>query len=622
MPLHVSVDFGTSSTCTVVSVDGAEPHVVVIDGQPIVPSAVFAAADGALFVGHEAERQAAVDPARFEPHPKRRIDEGELLLGSSVLRVGDVIRAVLQRAVGEARRYAGGAAVDLLVLTHPADWGAVRTRELRQAASGLGNEVVLVPEPVGAAVFHSAGHGLADGGALAVLDLGGGTVDASVVRKQGPSFRVLATRGDPNFGGADIDQALLDHVGGIVSATDEQAWQRLVAGREMADRRRRRVLRQDVRGAKETLSRHSYTDVPMPPPFSDAHITRSDLERLVAEPLGRAADLVLATLRDGQVPRLQLAGVFLVGGSSRVPMVARLIHERTGVFPTTLDQPETVVARGALRAVRLDPDRTGGVVAAGPSQGLQQPPRPPAQGVPAGQVPMTPSASGTGPPGRAPGQATAGDSLSRASTIVIGGSDLTRPVAAPVATRRRSWTPWWVAGSVGLLVVGVVAAVLVATGDPVGGSRGSQAQATSRQVARYGYHFEYPANWRQGGGDPKLWETRVRPPGDVPSTVVSVRAGEPGYDVQAQRARSVRELRRMYDRKVAGGAAFSGFEADATFAGRRVVHYRQRLSPAVVDWYVVHDGPTRISVGCQYTRSSRKIVIGACEQVVRTVSAG
>ena len=65
MSLHVSVDFGTSSTCTVVSVGGGEPQVVVIDGQPLVPSAVFAAADGTLFVGHEVERQAAVDPSRL-----------------------------------------------------------------------------------------------------------------------------------------------------------------------------------------------------------------------------------------------------------------------------------------------------------------------------------------------------------------------------------------------------------------------------------------------------------------------------------------------------------------------------------------------------------------------------
>ena len=89
---------------------------------------------------------------------------------------------------------------------------------------------------------------------------------------------MLATRGDPNFGGADIDQALLEHVGTLVAGADPDAWQALIEGREMADRRRRRVLRQDVRGAKETLSRHAYTDVPMPPPFPDAHVTRADLE--------------------------------------------------------------------------------------------------------------------------------------------------------------------------------------------------------------------------------------------------------------------------------------------------------------------------------------------------------
>lgn len=618
MALHVSVDFGTSSTCTVASVGGADPQVVVIDGQPILPSAVFAAADGALFVGHEAERQAAVDPARFEPHPKRRIDEGELLLGSSVLRVGDVIRAVLQRVVGEARRQAGGAAVDLLVLTHPADWGAVRTRELRQAAAGLGTEVVLVPEPVAAAVFHSAGHGLADGAALAVLDVGGGTVDASVVRKRGRSFRVLATRGDPNFGGADIDQLLLEHVGGIVSAADEQAWRRLVEGREMADRRRRRVLRQDVRGAKETLSRHSYTDVPMPPPFTDAHVTRSDLERLIAEPLGRAADLVLSTLRDGQVAPRHLAGVFLVGGSSRVPMVARLIHERTGIVPTTLDQPETVVARGALRAIGLDTERGGAAV---PEAARAQQHRAVHPSSAAGQPRA--GAAATRAASNGPGQATAGDSLSRASTIVIGGSDLTRPVAAPVTLpQRRSWKPWAVAGAVVLLLVGGVAALALTTaGDPAG-SDNSETSPRARHVARYGYQFDYPVGWRQGGGDPKLWETRIRPPDSAASTVVSVRAGEPGYDVQAQRERSVRDLRRRYDRKIAEGAPFSGFEASATFAGRRVVHYRQQLPKASVDWYVVHDGPIRISVGCQYTPSTREPVAAACHQVVRTVSAG
>src|SRR5699024_9687508 len=152
--------------------------------------------------------------------------------------------------------------------------------------------------PVAAAVYHAATfepeqvnqHRTVEfseqpGDAIAVLDLGGGTVDVSVVRRverasqrdSGTGFQVLATRGDPTFGGADVDQALLEHVGSLVSSTDDDAWSTLMWGRELADRRRRRALRQDVRGSKETLSRHVYTDVPMPSPFADAHVTRTDL---------------------------------------------------------------------------------------------------------------------------------------------------------------------------------------------------------------------------------------------------------------------------------------------------------------------------------------------------------
>jgi molecular chaperone DnaK (HSP70) len=143
--LRVAVDFGTSSTAAVVSLRGGQPQVVVVDGAPLMPSAVCAAPDGTVFVGQDAERQAAIDPARYEPNPKRRIDEGELLLGDTVLAVSDVVRAVLVRVLTEAGRPAGGAAVDELVLTHPAGWGTVRTGVLQRAARGLAGRVLLVP---------------------------------------------------------------------------------------------------------------------------------------------------------------------------------------------------------------------------------------------------------------------------------------------------------------------------------------------------------------------------------------------------------------------------------------------------------------------------------------------
>ncbi|MFB9907093.1 type VII secretion-associated protein [Allokutzneria oryzae] len=543
--VRLAVDFGTSSTCAALSVDGGEPAVVLVDGSPLVPSAVFVAIDGTVFVGREAERQAAIDPARYEPHPKRRMDEGELLLGNAVVPVARVVGAVLAMVVAEARRVAGGAPVDVLVLTHPADWGSVRLSVLRQAASGLAARVVLVSEPVAAAVFHVANTGFT-GGALAVLDVGGGTVDASVVRRGGSGFEVLASRGDPGFGGADIDQALLEHVGTLVSGEDPEAWRRLVEGRDLPDRRRRRVLHEDVRSAKETLSRHAYTDIPMPPPFSDAHVPRGELERLVRGRLARAVEMLAATVRDSGA---QVGAVFLVGGSSRIPLLGQLVHDRLGVVPTALDQPETVVARGALRAVG-------------------------ALGT-AGAVP---------PPAVTP----------------------VPPAAVPARARpRRSKALVLVA--VVLAVVAAVTALVVFTGS--GG----------KELAQYDYRFRVPDGWEHSGGDPakrkvQLRRTATPDAGDV----IGVEQRQLSYNASVEPERALGELRTAFDAEREHG--YSGFEPSVRFGGRDVVRYRRDLPGSVVEWYVVFEGATQLTVGCQSTGSTGEEVGRACEHVVRTLA--
>ncbi|MFI9385352.1 type VII secretion-associated protein [Kutzneria sp. NPDC052558] len=591
MSFHVAVDFGTSSTCVAVAVDGREPQLVVLEGgTPVMPSAVFADRGGTLFVGQEAERQAAVDPSRYEPNPKRRIDEGQLLLGDTVLNVLDVVRAVLVRATNEARRLVGGARIDLLVLTHPADWGAVRTRILRQAGQGLGAELSLVPEPVAAAVFHSASTAMPDGAALAVLDLGGGTVDASVVRRRGASFEVLAARGEPNFGGADIDQALLEHVGTLVSGQDPEAWRALVEGREMADRRRRRVLRQDVRGAKETLSRHAYTDVPMPPPFPDAHVTRADLERIVGPQLGRAADLVAETVRAARLTPGELSTVFLVGGSSRIPLVARLVHERTGVLATTLDQPETIVARGALRVVTLDPHRTGAYPGVRPPSPMQQPLETPSPGYPA--VPV--GGAGPMPAGAADFRPT---------------SDVTHPVAVsvPVAAKTRGkWLPWLVVGSAVLVIAAGVTVFRLVTAGPDG-----------RPVAQYDYRFTAPVGWSQVGGDASRREVQLKPDGSTGQHLIDVQERALTYDATAQRDLAVSQVRSAV---AAGGSGYSGFSDSVRFGGKDVLYYNEQRDGASVDWYVVLQGKAQVSVGCQYPTGGKDAVLAACEQVVSTLA--
>lgn len=609
MTVRVAVDFGTSSTCVVVSLDNREPQVVVIDGQPLMSSAIFLAADGTIFVGQEAERHAALDPSRYEPHPKRRIDDGQLLLGNSVLQVTAAIRAVLGRAIAEARRVAGGAPVDQLVVTHPADWGGVRATVLRSAAATFGRSVVLVPEPVAAAVFHAASfarHEQRTGrDALAVLDLGGGTVDVSVVRRvpqdatrAAPGYQVLATRGDPNFGGADIDQLLVDHIGKLVGGADPDAWDRLVSGRDLPDRRRRRVLWQDVRGAKETLSRHTYTDIPLPTPFADVHLTRADLERLISGPITATVELTLATIRQAGLSPAELAGIFLVGGSSRIPMVARLVHQRCHLIPTILDQPETVVARGALRATAVaDPARTGrlpaGVAAGAPDPAVSGP-----HPVPTGPQPVQP-----------------------------------HPFADPAYTGlppekpRRRRAPAVLVTSALVVIVGlVITLVLVAKGGYGQAAPGSTTPAPDRrEIAQYDYRFSMPQDWKQTGGEPQQRKVEVKPTDAATGPdQIYVQETVLTYDSTADRGRAVDKLHTDF---TAAGAEFSGFDPAAKYAGKDVVHYRQGVrtttGAATVDWYVVFQGTVEVSVGCQRDDAGGAAagrVDPACEMVVGTLT--
>lgn len=477
----LSVDLGTSNTVAVLAAHGRPPRLVEVEGSAAMPSAVFAAAgvaadgaegDGRLVVGKEAERRARLDPARFEPNPKRRVDEGTLLLGDRVVAVTEAFAAVLGKVGEETTRQLGGARPDEVRLTHPAQWGPVRRNVLLSAArrAGLGANLILVPEPVAAAAHFASfpGRTLAPGQALAVYDLGAGTFDMAIVGATQNGFVVLAEAGLPDLGGLDVDQALLEHVGRQVSARDPGHWQRLLKPQSTADRRAQRALREDVRAAKEALSGHPQTEVPLPEPFGDVLVTRAELEILIRPNLLRSVEMLDATVRSAGLGRERLAGVYLVGGSSRIPLAATLISEQLRIVPTNLDQPETAVALGAhhvsaegtsLRTANL-PDAMPAL--AGSDQAttsITPPPRPPA----AAAVPHSHPA--TSPP---------------VLPMPVGQPRPAAPVhpvppspARPLPTSSRSRRLPWLIGAVAVAVLVLVATALVVL--PGRGGAGSAA---------------------------------------------------------------------------------------------------------------------------------------------------
>jgi cell division ATPase FtsA len=203
----------------------------------------------------------------------------------------------------------------------------------------------LVAEPVAAATYFAEvlGRDVPIGSVVVVHDFGAGTFDASVVARTAEGFEVMAVDGRDDIGGLDVDAAIVEHL-----RTDE--WQRLMEPSTVEERRAQRQLWDDVRIAKERLSRAQAADFVVPLLDVEAHLTRDELERVARPVLDQTVQVTKGLLHWADLPPGRLAGVFLVGGASRIPLVATLLHRALGEAPVVIEQPELVVAEGSILA--------------------------------------------------------------------------------------------------------------------------------------------------------------------------------------------------------------------------------------------------------------------------------
>lgn len=394
-PVQLAVDLGTTHTVAVIGRAGQEPRSLLFDGSPLLPSGVFLDNEGELHTGRDAQRLAATEPSRFEPYPKRRIDDSSVLFGDREVPVEELLATGLRRVAEEAA--ASGQRPTETVLTYPADWGPVRRAVLERAAShaGLGR-VRLLAEPIAAATYCAEvlGQEIPRGGTVAIFDFGGGTFDVAVVRRETDEtgrLRTLAVGGLDDLGGLDIDMALAAHLGRVVAGRDPELWRRLFEPETTADLRDRLAFWGEVRAAKEMLSRTSTAPVALPGhnPMG-LHLTRDELTSLADPLVARAVDETRRTLERAGVDPAELTALLLVGGSSRMPLVATRLHARLGIAASVPEQPELPVAFGALLFAVTDQ--------ADPA--VSTPPRTPPAGAPAAAYSPQPV------PSPAPGRAT------------------------------------------------------------------------------------------------------------------------------------------------------------------------------------------------------------------------
>ncbi|MFG3701669.1 Hsp70 family protein [Micromonospora sp. NPDC047620] len=552
----LGVDLGTSHTVAVLRRPDGHTRPLLVDGQPIIPSGVYADADGLLHAGRDAQRLARTDPGRYEPNPKRRIDEPAVSLGDRRYPPAELLAATLH-AVARAAVEAVGF-LPPAVLTCPATWDAARRQVLADALAVAGWPSAaehtlsgptpagtrLLREPVAAARYYTQvlRRPVPVGGTIAVFDFGAGTLDVAVLLNKGADpwgdsgFSVVAAGGADDLGGLDVDAVLLGRLGELVAGDHPAQWQRLVHPQSATQRREQHELWENARGAKEMLSRATAAPVAVPGVEAVVTLTRADLERVAAPLLGRAVAVTREVIGAAGLDPQQLAGLFLVGGATRMPMVARLLHAELGIAPTVLEQPELPVAEGALTDLPLPRRPRGAAAFAVPAQaGSAAPPQPgPAPAQQPG--PVAPAQAG---PTASPQDAAAVPALPQPAgpvgptlTVVAGPEGVTPALPAGL-------TPTLVAGASTTPTVPAAPAPTTPYGPPGAAPPGSPVPAAV--PAGHGQHGGHDGHGQHGGhggqplgvsGPPQAggWAPGV-PPASLPAGSGASPAAWPGVPV-------------------------------------------------------------------------------------------
>ena len=341
---RLGVDLGTTWTAAAVQRAGRVEPLLLGRDAASMPS-VVAIDGGTVIVGEAAEHQLLVDSASGIRESKRRLgDTAPMVMAGQPYGAEAVMGHVLRHVVDSATR--NGGAVDEVVLTHPATWGEYKLDLLREAGrlAGVGS-VRLLPEPSAAALHYVSLGRIAIGDIVAVYDFGGGTFDAAIVQCTDQGAVLLGPpEGLERLGGVDLDQMVLAHVNNALDgrlreldSTDPEVRRALVQ------------LRADCVAAKEALSNDTEATVAITVPGlnTQVRITRDEFESTVrariVDTLGALDRAVVAA----GVDQSALAGVLLVGGSSRIPVVGEEVARHTG-RPVLIDADlKLVVALGA-----------------------------------------------------------------------------------------------------------------------------------------------------------------------------------------------------------------------------------------------------------------------------------
>ncbi len=355
----VGIDLGTTNS--VISIlEGGEPKVVNnAEGNRTTPSVVAFAKNGEVLVGDQAKRQAITNPNRTIRSVKRHMgSDWSVEIDGKAYTSQEISARILQKLKRDAEAFLGEPVTEA-VITVPAYFGDAQRQATKEAGQIAGLEVLrIVNEPTAASLAY--GMDTSDDHHILVYDLGGGTFDVSVLEIGEGVFEVKSTHGDTNLGGDDWDERIIDWLvtgfkneNGVDLSKDPMALTRL---KEAAEK------------AKIELSSVQETEINLPfitaTPEGPIHLLRklgrSEFEQMTEDLVERTRAPFEQALADAGLSLDAIDHVILVGGSTRMPAVQKLVQELAGKEPHKGVNPDEVVALGAaIQAGVLKGDVSG-----------------------------------------------------------------------------------------------------------------------------------------------------------------------------------------------------------------------------------------------------------------------
>ncbi|MFX1289008.1 MAG: molecular chaperone DnaK [Promethearchaeota archaeon] len=347
----IGIDLGTSNSAAAVLVGGKPTIIPSAEGNTLggkaFPSVVAFTKDGQRLVGEPARRQAISNPDRTITAIKRKMGTSYKVNIENKYYTPQEISAMILRKIKEDASAYLGEEVTEAIITVPAYFNDNQRQATKDAGKIAGLTVKrLINEPTAAAVAY----GLDKKNArlkIAVLDLGGGTFDVTIMELDNQVFEVISTAGDTQLGGTDMDKLLVNYVvdefksqEGVDLSKDSMAMQR---------------IREAVEKAKIELSTSVSTDLNLPyitatdsgPKHLAMSLTRAKLEQLIEPILKRLEAPIIKALKDAELNKGEVDKVILVGGPTRMPSVQKIFEDFLGKKPERSIDPMECVAMGA-----------------------------------------------------------------------------------------------------------------------------------------------------------------------------------------------------------------------------------------------------------------------------------